>query len=159
MSVQPPAGPDASLTPAQVRERVLSDHARLRGILDRVELQAGGGEASNPSELREAGEELHRVLARHMLWEDHYLAPALRNADAWGEERVARLRKDHLEQRAILADNLDRLRDEARPDELLMRDLRDLVLLLRDDMEQEERDLLDPSVLRDDVVAIDLEAG
>ena len=99
------------------------------------------------------------MLARHMRWEDRHLGPALLDADAWGEERLARLRGDHREQREILAHSLERLRDSNRPGVLVTSDLRDLILMLRDDMEEEERDLLDPRVLRDDVVAIDLEAG
>jgi hypothetical protein len=150
---------DRQLSPSQVRERVLADHRRLRGLLDCIERLVTGGPVHSLAELKRAGEELHRVLARHMRWEDRYLGPAVLDADAWGEERLARLRRDHREQREILAHSLERLRDPGRPGVLVARDLRDLIMMLRDDMEDEERDLLDPSVLRDDVVAIDLEAG
>jgi hypothetical protein len=40
---------------------------------------------------------------------------------------------------------------------VLARGLRDLVQLLRDDMHEEEVTLLDPRVLRDDVISLDPE--
>ncbi len=41
----------------------------------------------------------------------------------------------------------------------LARNLLDLIALLRTDMDEEERDLLDERVIRDDVVGIDVETG
>ncbi len=83
----------------------------------------------------------------------------LLEADAWGEERLARLQSDHAGQRELLQFAADRLRDRSRPAELVVMDLASLVTLVRADMAAEENDLLDPAVLRDDVVAIEAESG
>jgi hypothetical protein len=90
-----------------------------------------------------------------MRWEESYLLPALREADAWGEERAARLIRDHREQRELFDFLNARLRDEAQPAALVARDVNHLVALLRDDMREEEAELLDERVLRDDIVAVD----
>ena len=148
--------------PSEVRDSVLHDHGALRVSLDRLEALAravGGGSSDHVDELRRSGRALLASLETHMHWEDLHLGPALREADAWGEEREARLREDHREQREVLALALDALRDAERPAVLVARGLLDLIVLLREDMEDEERSLLDPNVLRDDVVSIDLEAG
>ena len=95
-----------------------------------------------------------------MHWEDVHLRPALLEIpDAWGKEHAEELDRDHREQRELLSDALDRVQDPSRPPSLVARNLLDLVELLRADMEQEERDLLDERVLRDDLVTIDAETG
>lgn len=94
-----------------------------------------------------------------MRWEDRHLAPALREADAWGEERAAKLDRDHREQRQVLSHCLAAVADESRPASVVARTLIDLVGMLREDIEDEERVLLDERVLRDDVVGIDVETG
>ena len=79
--------------------------------------------------------------------------------DAWGEERAEILETDHREQRELLRDVIDKLRDHDRPPRVVAENVLDLVALLRQDMEEEEAMLLDPRVLRDDIVGIDVEAG
>ena len=145
---------------SELRDRILTDHLALRGILDHVasladDLAAGDRKLAGP--LRVAAEELLDRLERHMHWEDRYLAPALLSADAWGEERARQLDRDHREQRELLAHTLERIRDHGQPATVLARGLRDFVQLLRDDMDEEEATLVSPRVLRDDVVSIDPE--
>jgi iron-sulfur cluster repair protein YtfE (RIC family) len=111
-------------------------------------------ERSGVTTLRAEGERLLATLLEHMGWEDRFLAPALRRADAWGEERARQLDGDHREQRELLAHVLAGLRDASRPASVLARNLLDLVTLLRADMEHEEATLLDPRVLRDDVISL-----
>lgn len=150
------------MQPSEVRAHVLRDHEALRGRLEGLEQLCSrvlDGRASSAAELRDAGLALLSALAKHMAWEDLYLAPALREADAWGQERAARLDADHREQREVLDLALDGLRDDSRPLRVQARRLRDLVALLRDDMVDEEQTLLDARVLRDDVVGIDVETG
>jgi Hemerythrin HHE cation binding domain len=145
------------MKPSEVRTRILSDHERLRGDLDRLEALVSdlrGGRAALGTLRVDAGALLARLSA-HMRWEESYLLPALREADAWGEERAGRLTRDHREQRELLDFLNARLRDEAQPAALVARDVAHLVVLLRDDMREEEAELLDERVLRDDVVAVD----
>jgi iron-sulfur cluster repair protein YtfE (RIC family) len=153
------------MRPSEVRQRVLHDHERLRHALDGLEdlarcvAEGTEGSLDFASDLRDAGEVLLESLERHMAWEDRHLAPALLEADAWGEERVKHLAEDHREQREVLRHTLSALADPGRPALVLARTLLDFVTLLRDDMDSEERLQLDPSVLRDDVIAIDAEDG
>ncbi|MEN8182230.1 MAG: hemerythrin domain-containing protein [Myxococcota bacterium] len=150
------------MEPSHVRERVLSDHVALRQLLDVLEGEAKrvrAGERGRAGPLRREAEAFITTLFEHMRWEDRYLAPALQDADAWGEERAAHLAQDHREQRDLLEDAIAKLRDAARPPTLVATNLLDLVSLLRRDMEEEEELLLDERVLRDDVVGIEVETG
>ena len=145
------------MKPSEIRSRILSDHERLRGDLDRLEALVSdlrGGRAALGT-LRMDGGALIARLQAHMRWEESYLLPALRDADAWGEERAERLTREHREQRELLDFLNARLRDEAQPAALVARDVDHLIALLRDDMREEEADLLDERVLRDDVVSVD----
>ena len=150
------------MRPSEVRERVLADHASLRVALAELKTLAGsvkGGASSDALRLREAGEQLLDALARHMEWEDVHLARALRDADAWGEERERRLVEEHREQRQALSDVLQHLRDTSRSASQIADDALDFVDWLRRDMEGEEDERLQAELLRDDVVGIDVEAG
>jgi len=150
------------MTPGEVRARILADHVAIRGMLlslEEVARRVRGGELSLLGALRLEGEALLERLQAHMLWEDLHLAPALREADAWGEERAAKLDGDHREQRQVLAHCLAAVTDQSRPAPVVARTLLDLVGMLREDIEDEERLLLDERVLRDDVVGIDVETG
>ncbi len=152
------------MQPSEVRERILADHAVLRADLDRLELMAAAAREPDPDSGRVAGlrEEGQRFLERlelHMRWEEAYLLPMLREIDAWGQERADRFVAEHREQREILQLILTRLRDAGRPDPIIARDLEGLVGLLRKDMHEEESDFLDDRVLRDDIIAIEVETG
>lgn len=150
------------MRPSEVRRRVQQDHVAIRGMilsLEHLAAQVLEGERHLVGELRVEGEKLLQTLREHMRWEDLHLAPALRQADAWGEERAARLDADHREQREMLAHVLESVQDQGRPAQLIARTLLDLIEMLRVDMESEESDLLDPRVIRDDVVAVDVETG
>ncbi len=150
------------MRPSEVRERILADHESIRKMLEELEAAARGvlaGERRLLGPLRDRGEALLARLEEHMHWEDRYLSAALREADAWGAERAALLDREHREQRVMLRDTLKRIRANRRPATAVARDLADLVARLRIDMEQEERDLVDERVLRDDVIGIDVETG
>jgi iron-sulfur cluster repair protein YtfE (RIC family) len=150
------------MKPGEVRARVLAEHVAIRGMLmslEHVAQRVRDGDASLVGALRLEGEALLHRLQEHMLWEDLHLAPALRQADAWGEERASRLDSDHREQRHVLTHCLDAVNDQSRPAAVVARTLIDLVGMLRADMEEEERLLLDERVLRDDVIGIDVETG
>jgi hypothetical protein len=145
----------------EVRARVLADHVAIRDMLlslERAAQQVLSGERWLLAGLRLEGETLLRRLEDHMGWEERHLAPALRAADPAGEERAAGLDRDHREQREVLAHCLVALRDEGRPGALIARKLVDLVALLREDMQEEERLLLDERVLRDASIAVDAES-
>ncbi|MGH0031061.1 MAG: hemerythrin domain-containing protein [Myxococcota bacterium] len=150
------------MEPSEVRQKVLNDHQGLRGRLEGVERLARGvaeGESAQVEELRREATELLRVLTAHMSWEDSYLGPALREADAWGPERVARFDQDHVQQRREIEELLERLSDGRQPASPLARRVLEWIRDLYADMREEEAAFLDPNVLRDDVVGIDVETG
>jgi hemerythrin-like domain-containing protein len=130
----------------RLRQRILSDHDHLRGLLAEVEQQAfrvarGGGEGVD--ELRALGLQLLSRFRDHLALEDRLLAPALRRAGSAGRERADRLDADHREQRELLDYLLDKLRDPSRPAAVLAADWASFVELLLDDMAQEERMILE----------------
>ena len=150
------------MRPSEVRRHVLHDHEILRGMLEELDAlirDTLAGDQNLVGPLRDRGEALLARLSEHMRWEDVHLSEALREADAWGRERAAALEEEHREQRRLLREALERLRDESRPAPMIARGLADLVERLRRDMIEEERDTLDERVLRDDVVGIDVETG
>lgn len=150
------------MTPGEIRARILADHVAIRGMLltlEQVAQRVHEGDHSLVRALRVEAETLLRQLEDHMFWEDLHLAPALRDADAWGEERAAQLAADHREQRQVLAHCLSAVTDVSRPAAVVARTLIDLAGMLRQDIEDEDRLVLDERVLRDDVIAIDVETG
>lgn len=152
------------MQPSEIRRRVLADHEALRERLDHLEHLArrvllGGERCDALDELRALSTALLQRLTDHMGWEDRYLKPALCDADAWGEERARRMTEDHREQREQIRFLRARFQDADRPEPLVAQDVLGLAALLREDMEDEERDMLDERVLRDDVVGIEVEAG
>ena len=145
----------------EMRDRLMRDHAALRARVARVESlsRAALSSASGIQELRAEARELIRALEQHIGWEDEHVLPVLSDVDEWGPERVQRMQADHLEQRELLRYANSVLDDPSRALELLARTTLDLARLLQDDMEDEEQAVLDPSVLRDDVVGVDVETG
>lgn len=156
------SGEGAGMKPSEVRRRILTEHAKLRGLLAELEslVQLVAKGHPEPAEaLRERGIEFHDFFLDHLQLEDAILVTALREADAWGEERAALVAREHLEQREMMADMLVRLKDAQRQSGELAADLLELTVRIREDMEQEEQVLLDSRILRDDVVSIDMNSG
>jgi iron-sulfur cluster repair protein YtfE (RIC family) len=150
------------MEPSEVRRRVLADHERLRRDVEQIESFAREileGLRMPISALRAKAKDLVARLRAHMQWEESYLLPALREADAWGAERAEHLVRDHREQRDRLDFVVERLDDSTRPAELVAQDVVHLVDLLCEDMLVEEQEFLDERVLRDDIVAIAVETG
>ena len=88
--------------PSSVRQRILDDHEALRVLLAEVEELVRGTRAGDPdaaATLPERGRALRAKFLDHLALEDAHLVPALRAADAWGEERARRVEKEHAEQR------------------------------------------------------------
>lgn len=147
------------MRPSDVRARILTEHAEIRVLLDRLESVAHAlrvGERARLEDAETLRELLCERLFSHIDLEDAILAPALRAADAWGPERAAQLLEHHREQRAELA-ALARVEglEPAMRGERLQR----LVQYIRDDMRHEEAGLLDANLLRDDVVGVAVEDG
>lgn len=147
------------MKPSAVRARILREHEEIRGLLDRLEQAVRAlrdGDRGGLDEARTVRDALCARLFEHIDLEDAILAPALRDADAWGEERAGELLRHHREQRGELT-ALGRM-DEIDPTVLGAR-LERFVADVRADMRHEETALLDPDLLRDDVIGIGVSGG
>jgi iron-sulfur cluster repair protein YtfE (RIC family) len=129
----------------RLHRKMLDEHTELRLAILRVR------EATTPATLAAEAAVLLDRLAAHIDSEERALEPVLETIDAWGAERVRRLRQEHVAQRRALA----RLRDElaTTPDRSLAWDVQPFVDALLADMATEERELL--SALRDDTVTVE----
>jgi Hemerythrin HHE cation binding domain len=138
------------MRPSEVRDLVGRQHVQLRILF----VEVRGTLEDDP---RRAIERLVREVWQHLDMEDRVLVPALRELDAWGPVRAAEIDAEHARQRA----ELNYLRDLARHGEreLAVEGARTLLDELVADMDAEERDLLDPDLLRDDVIVIDQSGG
>jgi hypothetical protein len=130
----------------RLRERILSDHEHLRGLLDELDQQVGRAASragDGVERLRALGLRLLAQFGEHLALEDRLLAPALRCAGAAGREQAERLDADHCEQRELLDYLLDKVRDPTRPGAVLAAEWRSFAELLRDDMAREELAILE----------------
>lgn len=148
------------MNPSHVRNRILDDHDAIRQRLSELEV-AIDALLSDQTVMDQVGElalNLLLALASHTELEDEILAPALRDADAWGAIRAEQLLAHHHTQRAELRE-VSRLFEQQPDAHDVARVINALVQDLRADMEHEERDLLNIDLLRDDVVAVGGNSG
>jgi hemerythrin-like domain-containing protein len=148
------------MKPSEVRACVLDEHVQIRGMLAEVESiaeRALAGDAQARAQLRTKALELYSRLHAHMCMEDSLLYPAICDADAWGHVRGARMREEHARQRAQLSElaNVEWRNTTAELVEAVQRFAKDV----RDDMCNEENELLNPELLRDDVISIAQNSG
>src|SRR5690606_35019257 len=133
---------------------VLDEHRRIAVLLDKVEGLArqliGGDKGADPL-LRRSMFELHEVMRHHMAYEERTLLPALRDADCFGPARVAAFVREHQAQRSMLENIATELAATESPERLAVGVI-ELVRAIRDDMETESREFLDPDLLRDSVI-------
>lgn len=150
------------MLPSQVRRTILDDHEHLRGALSALESLAKALARGHAEPLAAALEALEAMKGRffdHLDLEEAIMVPALRDADAWGPERADLVLREHAEQRVELEDLVVELRREDLATEAVGKRILAWIEALRVDMEHEESAVLDPDLLRDDVVSIQLEAG
>ena len=134
----------------EARTRVLSEHARLRELLDaligRID-RFEAGEREVGTELRALGVAFFEVFAAHITLEDAALVPALRALSDEGKNLAERLTHEHQEQRELLQYLLARLEHDARPSAVIARELRGFANYVRQDMLHEEE-----TILREDLL-------
>lgn len=148
------------LRPSDVRARILSEHGVLRSIYAKTEECARRVLDDDPeahAPLRERCRELYQTLLRHIELENAILAPALHETDAFGPVRARELLREHRRQREVLLDALDS--NDARSAAELARSICSLIAELVADMAHEERALLHPDLLKDDLVTVDGHSG
>ncbi|MFW6052212.1 MAG: hemerythrin domain-containing protein [Myxococcota bacterium] len=146
--------------PSEIRARIRQEHEALRGLLGQVDEAARavleeGVDRRAATTLRQLCSALHVALSAHLDLEDAVLAPALRETDAFGPDRADELLHHHAEQRQILAAALEEAKSPRMDPAQLARHARGLVRYLMEDMATEDRDLLNPNLLRDDPILVD----
>lgn len=145
-----------ALSPRQVRELVLADHAALRVRLELVRWAIRQADAdADASALLDALPTLLDHLSAHLALEDQVLAPTLARIDAWGPEREKHLTREHTEQREWI----ERMRQSLveHRDDVGRISTQAMVMIgrIEDDMRHEEASVLDPRLLTDDIVQVD----
>src|SRR5215472_6259021 len=131
------------MKPSEVRSLVLAEHVELRKRLaeiDAITSHILAGLESGERNLREKVGQLCVLLERHLALEETTLLPAIHDVDAWGPVRADHLRQEHQAQRAIVE---------------LARTAQTFGRTLLEDMKLEEQELLNSTLLRDDLVTID----
>ena len=144
------------LSPREVREVVLADHAALRVRIELVRRAIGvAGVTGDPAALRELLPSLLDHLAAHLALEDQLLAPTLASIDAWGPERSRRLAEEHGAQRAWIAAARARLAATGGDASALATEALEMIERVEADMTQEEHEALDLRLYDDGVIQID----
>jgi hypothetical protein len=132
------------MTPDQMLEALSRQHAELRERIERCEQLAEDFEAG----LQEPSQLLHEVTAlrvafdAHNQFEERALSPLLLDVEWLGAVRVSRMVEDHVEEHRAI-------RRELEPTTAY--GLRAVLASLRTHLDAEERYLLTPKVVRDDL--------
>ena len=142
--------PESPRSPlADVRTRVLADHARLKIVIkdvDRLASAVAAGEVERLESLRERAEALYRMLAEHIEREEAALAPIVERIDCWGPVRAEQLRHEHAGQKMTIQQAARDLAIEGRP---LGQTVQSMCWEILHDMKREEHDLLHPDLWLD----------
>jgi iron-sulfur cluster repair protein YtfE (RIC family) len=151
---------DQPLMPSEVRRKVLSQHREIEQMLS--ELEAGvaqlGKGGVDAQQVKRAAYALRGILELHMNFEETYMVPAINDADGFGPERVRHLHADHAEQRKELDQLVDAIREASSPDDLAS-GVTKLAVMLREDIEEEEREYVTDKLLRDSIIPTDTFGG
>ncbi|HVZ72895.1 MAG TPA: hemerythrin domain-containing protein [Polyangia bacterium] len=143
------------------RRTILVQHERIRALLvhaREIAERALDQAPQRPDAVASAIGDIHTTLETHLRFEEKVLVEIWKDDLPVGPIRATRLQEDHVRQRATLAD----LHAEARAHPempLLAAKLAFLTSWLLEDMEEEERTILTPDSVRDDVVVVDQSDG
>ncbi|MGB5367603.1 MAG: hemerythrin domain-containing protein [Polyangiales bacterium] len=138
------SGSDTTMlaTPDEIRARIRSEHAQISAQLARVEAlteRIEGGDTKSVIALRDEIQQLGTILVEHLHYEE-YQVPSLAEASR-ADEVAEDMRREHRGQRELF-DRIIRELDETAVGSQLVVGVRELARAIRDDMEYEERELL-----------------
>ena len=155
------SAPTQRLDAGTARGAILAQHERIRALLERARAVAESaldGQAPSADAVASSIGDIHAIMEVHLAFEERSLLPILRDDLPLGPARADRLLDEHRRQRLTLA----ALHSEACafPElPMLAAKLAFLTEWLLADMDEEERSLLVPEVVRDDVVTVDQCSG
>jgi hypothetical protein len=138
-----------------------AQHDRIRDVLGRARDVAEAAldeNAPEPDAVASAIGHIRMIMEVHLAFEERSLLPILRDDLPLGPERADRLLGEHRRQRETLA-TLHREACSFPDRPILAAKLAFLAEWLLADMAEEERSLLVPDVVRDDVITIDQTSG
>lgn len=136
-----------SLSPSSVRKIILEEHGQLRDKLSQVESVMEGKDSNI---LINAVRELLYFFIKHIANEEQILRPVLKDIDAWGEERVNRMNKEHAQQRQSV-NQIEKALNKGNLKEVITL-VKKFTSELHVDMTQEEKECLSPDLLKDDPI-------
>lgn len=146
------------MKPSEIRQTILDEHAHLRRKIATIEAHLMPSLARVPrwrQDLQRELEELAIAFRAHLDSEESLLSHAIHDVDASGPMRLQEMHREHAEQRSALSSIMRHPAADPEYDASLRQFLR----ILTRDLEEEERDLLGPDVLRDDSISIDAFGG
>jgi hypothetical protein len=148
------------VSPSKVRVRALHEYELLRHTIDEMDgiavrlLMAASDRGSAVDEALAITTKLLRELSDYVDLEQLFVLPTIRRVDVWGTIRADALARDHASQHDDLR-AIEQAHQQPIDPQQLAGDLRKFVQSLREVLEREERDVLGPNALRDDVVDSD----
>jgi len=140
---------------------IVAQHERIRDLLAKARATAEAAldeRAPTPDAVASAIGDIRAIMEVHLAFEEKALLPILRDDLPLGPQRADRLLDEHSRQRATLA-TLHREACAFPHFPILAAKLAFLTEWLLTDMNEEERSLLIPDVVRDDVIIIDQASG
>jgi Hemerythrin HHE cation binding domain len=155
------SAPTRRVDAGSARRGILWQHEHIRGLLERARAIAEAaldGEVLSPDAVASAIGDIRSTMEVHLTFEESVLLPILRDDLPVGPQRADLLLDEHTRQRGVLAG----LHNEAcaHPElPTLAAKLAFLTTWLLADMEEEERCLINPEVVRDDTVVVDQTCG
>jgi hypothetical protein len=135
------------MTPSEVRNELLSQHAQIRVMLEVTRAVAQTTRAGDP---RASLLRLADALRVHNRREEELLKDLVLSADAWGATRAAIMTEEHIQEHAQLCEAL--LEVPYTPVELSVSPILAVIDSIREHMDREEKTFLNEDVLHDDVV-------
>lgn len=143
------------MEPSEIRRRILDEHHQLREQLHELALLVEEVRAGKPpGPLRAALLDTTDTLLAHMKTEDEILAPALLETDAWGPWRVSQMKAHHERDRERVEGLRRALQDDVVDSDALVRAAVGLIAELHAEMADEDKTLLHPDILKDDLISI-----
>jgi cation diffusion facilitator family transporter len=146
-------------TLAEVRDELLSQHESLRNLATTVrEIAAGLPSAPARDELSALLRAFANAMDAHNTREEALLEDVVPAIDAWGDIRAARLDEHHRQEHRRLQETVRAAAETPRFAAAVQMALPAIAELLQH-MRAEEAELLNPDVLRDDLITIDQTDG
>ena len=140
---------------SKLREQLLQQHTALRDLITEVGTQnQRSQDEAGDDELRRTLGKLTVALSEHNRFEESSLRGVIAKLDAWGPQRESLMDSRHHDEHLLTLEALEQsFSTQQRPERTAL--LRQLLDALLDHMRHEEREVLHPNVLRDDVITAD----